>query len=260
MPITLRIQDEWRTAGALLAAGPWPEIEQAAKPYKPHRVAEQAIRQLKSFNAHPAVLEVQNIVGDGAGLSALYAQATRGWGALASPVSDFATRADLSALWADSQADWTQAEADAQAVLARADLAGFLDRALGVQHRVIYPNLLLPGLRHVSATVDEGVVLAAPPPKAWGTSPPWRYSERHDEALAAWCEALALAALAPLHPGRAEVLALALTVLFLRQAEGSAAGDQFMVMEKKTRQLKDLPAQVMALEAALSANTPPNQW
>lgn len=260
MPITLRIQDEWRTAGALLAASAWPEAEQAAKPYKPHRVAEHAIRHLKPFNAHPAVLAVQQVVGEGAGLSTLYAQAATGWGALAGPVSDFAARADLPTLWADAQADWAQAEADAQAVLARADLAGFLDRALGGQHRVIYPNLLLPGLRQVTAPLAEGVLLAAPPPKAWGTSPPWRYSERPDEALAAWCEALALAALAPLHPGRAETLALALTVLFLRQAEGEAAGDQFMVMEKKTRQLKDLPAQVMALETALSANTPPHQW
>lgn len=261
MPITIRIHDSWRAAGALLAAGHWPETEQAARPYKPHRVAEQAIRQLRPFNAHPAALAVNKLVGEGAGLSALYAQASAGWGDLAGAVADFTARADLPALWSAAQADWAQAEADAQAVLARADLAGFLDQTLGVAHRVIYPNLLLPGLHFVTADLPEGgVLLAAPPPKAWGASPPWRYSERHDEALAAWCEALALAALTPLHPSRAVTLALALTVLFLRQAEGEAAGDQFMVMEKKTRNLKELPSQVMALENALQAGKPAESW
>lgn len=260
MPLTIRIAESWRTAGALLAASHWPEAEQAAKPYKPHRVAEHAIRHLKLWQTHPAVLAAQTQVADGAGLSAFYTQAMQGWGPLAEAVNDFASRANLANLWAEAQTDWDQAEADAHAVLARADLAGFLDQALGVQDRLIYPNLLLPGLRHVVAHTPTHVLLVAPPPKAWGTSPPWRYSERPDETLAAWCESLALAALAPHHPSRAETLALALTVLFLRQAEGEAAGDQFMVMEKKTRNLKDLPAQVMALETALSANTPPHQW
>ena len=41
-------------------------------------------------------------------------------------------------------------------------------------------------------------------------------------------------------------------MLFLRQAEGDAAGDQFMVMEKKTRGLKNLPAVVAALETVLA--------
>jgi len=41
-------------------------------------------------------------------------------------------------------------------------------------------------------------------------------------------------------------------VLFLRQAEGEAAGDQFMVMEKKTRGLKNLPTVVMTLESILA--------
>jgi hypothetical protein len=41
--------------------------------------------------------------------------------------------------------------------------------------------------------------------------------------------------------------------LFLRQAEGAAAGDQFMLMEKQTRRLPQLPAVVAVLETALKA-------
>jgi hypothetical protein len=91
-----------------------------------------------------------------------------------------------------------------------------------------------------------------PPPLAWGTSLPWRYSERPDESLAKISETFArglFEALAPaeLHT-KGEVFALAASVLFLRRAEGEAAGDQFMVMERKTRGLKNLPAVVAALE------------
>jgi hypothetical protein len=51
---------------------------------------------------------------------------------------------------------------------------------------------------------------------------------------------------------RAEVLGLAAAVLFLREAEGRDAGDQLMVMQKKTRGLKQLPAVVLQLETLLA--------
>src|SRR5574341_621600 len=124
---------------------------------------------------------------------------------------------------------------------------------------VFVPNLLFPGQRSVAAGSASEVVVCLPPPLAWGTSPPWRYNERPDEVLAKLSEAFARflfedglpAAHAALQP-RAEVFALASAVLFLRQAEGEAAGDQFMVMEKKTRGLKSLPAVVAALETVLA--------
>jgi hypothetical protein len=112
------------------------------------------------------------------------------------------------------------------------------------------------------ATPSEWVVYA-PPPKAWGTSPPWRYAERPDEVLAALAEAFARlwfetelpAEDAALRPA-AELFALAVAVLFLRLAEGPAAGDQFMVMEKRTRKLPRLPQVVAALEPLVSGATP----
>jgi hypothetical protein len=39
-------------------------------------------------------------------------------------------------------------------------------------------------------------------------------------------------------------------VLFLREAEGPAAGDQFMLMEQRARRLPQLPAVVAALAHA----------
>ena len=49
------------------------------------------------------------------------------------------------------------------------------------------------------------------------------------------------------------VVIAVLAVLFLREAEGPAAGDQYLVMEKKARGLKTLPAAVAALEPLLAA-------
>lgn len=261
-PVLVRSDDRLRLAGSLLAASDWPEREQAAKAYKPHRVAEQAQRRFAPHRGQAAVAETQRLVGAGEGLERLYAYALRGdWpAALAEGLPDFKAAAQPEAFWADTEADWTQAEADARVVLARADLAQFLGDLFGPldQPLVFVPNLLFPGRQSLAVADSSEVVVCAPPPKAWGTSPPWRYHERPDEVLAGLAEAFArrlfLSRLADdqaawqAHAGR---FALAAAVLFLRQAEGEAAGDQFMIMEKRTRGLPDLPAVVGALQAAL---------
>jgi hypothetical protein len=246
-----------RLAGIVLAASEWPAREQAAKPYKPHRVAEQARKFFSAWAAHPAVVVVNARVSNGEGLRAFYGHALNGvWPAdLEAPMQDFAARVRLEEFWAETHAEWMQAEADTREVLARADLAHFLTELFGppARARVVAPNLLFPGLIPMVIHSAQETVLCAPPPKAWGASPPWRYTERPDEVLAAFSEAFAHGALdaTALQP-HAELWALAAAVLFLRHAEGEAAGDQFMLMEKRTRNLPHLPHAVMALETYLA--------
>lgn len=258
MPITVRLDDRLRLAGALLAASDWPEHEQAVKAYKAHRVADAAHKALSAHHAHPAVQTVRALAGHGEGLDRLYAHALNGdWpDGLAVPVADFAAVADLAGFYAGHAADWAQAEAEARAVLARADLGQFLADLAGPQTRafVFVPNLLFPGRQRVACASPAEVVVASHPPIAWGTSHPWRFDERPDESLALISEAFArfLFAQAGLAE-RAEALGAAAAVLFLREAEGQAAGDQYMVMEKKARGLKTLPAAVAALEPVLAA-------
>lgn len=258
MPITVRLDDRLRLAGALLAAGDWPEYEQAVKAYKAHRVADAAHKTLSAHQAHPAVQAVRALVGRGEGLDRLYAHALNGdWpDGLAAQVADFAAVADLAGFYAGHAADWAQAEAEARAVLARADLGRFLIDLAGAQTRafVFVPNLLFPGRQRVACASPAEIVVASPPPIAWGTSHPWRFDERPDESLALISEAFArfLFAQAGLAE-RAEALGAAAAVLFLREAEGQAAGDQYLVMEKKARGLKTLPAAVAALEPVLAA-------
>jgi hypothetical protein len=255
--IAVRLDERLQLAGALLAAGDWPEHEQTVKAYKAHRVAEAAHKAFAAHGAHPAVLAARALAGAGEGLDRLYAQALNGdWpGELGAQTADFAALAGLAGFLAEHAADFAQAEADARAVLARADLRQFLVDLAGPQTRtlVFAPNLLFPGRQRVACASAAEIVVASHPPIAWGSSHPWRYHERPDESLALISEAFARFLFAQAGAAQAEVWGAAGAVLFLRQAEGEAAGDQYLVMEKKARGLKTLPAAVAALEPILAA-------
>ena len=265
MLITVRLDDNLRLAGALLAAGTWPEWEQKQKPYKPHRVAEGARKYFAPYRMHPAVLRAQALAGNGEGVPELLGQALESaWpGSLGTELADFVAAARPQDFWAETDADWQAAIHELGEVLARADLGQFLADFFGPPTcpLALAPNLLFPGQRCLAWTASEALLVYAPPPLAWGTSPPWRYNERPDEVLAMVCQAYAGVLFAQHLPGLAavkvtagaEALALAAAVLFLRQAEGDAAGDQFMVIQKKVRGWRGLPGVVSALAALLAA-------
>lgn len=246
-----------RLAALLLAAGGWPEAEQARKAYKPHRVAEGARRAFGAWRDHPAVQAAEAVALGPGGVAQLFALAAAGeWGAAAGGArDDFVQQAAPDAYWAATAAEWQAAEDELGAVLARADLGGFLAALVGAPLPALtaFPMLLYPGRERVVAESAGGLVLSQPPPPAWGASPPWRYTDRPDEVLAATAEALAAALLArasdyPAVQAQATPLGLAAAVLFVRAAEGPEAADQFMLMEKRTRQLLHLPALVAALD------------
>ncbi len=245
-----------RLAGLLLAAGGWPEAEQARKPYKPHRVAEGARRTFAAWRAHPAVAAAEAVALGSGGVAQLLALAAAGdWQAAAGgALDDFVAQAQPETHLESTATDWFTAEDELTTVLARADLGAFLAELVGepLLALVVFPNLLYPGRERVVAATAEGLVLSQPPPPAWGSSPPWRYTERPDEVLAATAEALAAALLAraaayPALAAQAGPVGLAAAVLFLRAAEGPEAADQFMLMEQRTRKLPQLPALVAAL-------------
>jgi len=250
-PVTVQVRDRLRLAGCLLAAGDWPEREQAQRPYKPHRLAQAARRALAAQRRHPAVAATQGL--EPAELFRL-ALADRWPEPAAAAIADFAASQEVVSFCAESEADWQAAADDLAAVLARGDLAGFLAGLFGpLDHDLqVHPNLLYPGWQAVLVETDGQVVLSQPPPPAWGASPPWRYRERPDEVLGAVAEGLAqplfARSQAMLSTGQTPAtLALAAAVLFLRQTEGAAAADQFMLMEARARKLPRLPALVQAL-------------
>ncbi len=266
MRLSVRIPAELRLAGALLAAGDWPDREQALKAYKPHRVAETARRHCAPHRDQPAVQAAADLAAhpSGQGAQQLYAHAAAGtWpAALAAALPAFSAAAQPDTLWADTAPAWEQAETDLCAVLGQAGLPEFLETVFGPlsQTLVIYPNLLYPGRQSLAFEANGELFVCQPPPPAWGTSPPWRYHERPDEVLARLATTAAQALFERRLPAAHEALrmhaatfAVAAAVLCLRQAQDLAAADQFMLMEKKARGLPHLPQVVAALEAALAA-------
>lgn len=252
--ILTRTDDRLRLAGALLAASDWPEHEQTVKAYMPHRAAEAAHKAFTAHAAHPAVQAARALAGES--VERLYAHALNGaWpGDLGAQAEAFRAAANVSGFLADYAADFEQAEADAREVLARADLRQFLTDLAGPQTRalVFTPNLLYPGRQRVACASSTEIVVASHPPIAWGSSQPWRYNERPDETLSLISDAFARFFFSQAGAANAETWGAAAAVLFLREAEGQAAGDQYMVMEKKARGLKTLPAAVAALEPLLA--------
>ena len=242
-PVVVRVDERLRLAGCLLAASDWPEREQNQKAYRPHRLAEGARRALAAQRAHPAAEATSGL--DLARLFA-YALADDWPEGLAGAVADFAACADVAQFCADSAAEWQAAQADLETALARGDLAGFLAGLLGGQAPalVVHPNLLYPGRQALALRTRDEVMLSQPPPAAWGASPPWRYNERPDEVLGAVAEGLARPLFEQAQTDQPAVLALAAAVLFLRQAEGPEAADQFMLMEQRARKLPNLPGLV----------------
>ena len=256
--IEVRNDERLRLAGYLLAASDWPEYEQTVKAYKAHRVADAAHKFFAPAKDHPAAQGARALAGQGEGLAQLYGHALNAAWPASIPVEDFKSAAKAADFEAESKPEWDLAETESKEVMTRADLGKYLDELFGAQTRqlVFVPNLVFPGRQAVATSSASEVVVALHPPIAWGTSHPWKYNERPDEVMAKLSEALAralfeAAAPAELKP-HGEVFALAAATLFLRQSEGEAAGDQFMVMEKKTRGLKNLPAVVVALEPLLA--------
>ena len=245
-PVRVRLDERLRLAGCLLAAGDWPEREQRLKAYQPHRLAEGARRALAAQRGHPAVMAASGLAPAQCLAHALAGDWPTG---MAAAVEDFAARAEVEKFCTESAAEWQAACADLETVLARGDLAVFLAGIFGPldQGLAVHPNLLYPGRQAWAARAGDEIVLSQPPPAAWGASPPWRYGERPDEVLGAVAEGLARPLFEQARSEQAAALALAAAVLFLRQAEGPAAADQFMLMEQRARKLPHLPSLVEAL-------------
>jgi hypothetical protein len=246
-PVLVAVDARLQLAGCLLAVTDWPEREQTQKAYRPHRVAETARRALADQRGHAAAVAARGLDPQWLFSHALAADWPE---AMAPLMADFAAIAAVAQFCAESAGDWQAARADLENVLARADLAGFLAGLVdGLEPALlVHPNLLYPGRQALAVRAGDQIVLSQPPPLAWGTSAPWRYNERPDEVLGAVGEGLARPLFERAGVDQPAAWALAAAVLFLRQAEGAQAADQFMLMEGRARKMPQLPALVESLQ------------
>ena len=279
--VAVVLDDRARLVTAVLAAGGWPEREQAQLGHAVHPHAKQTRHQVRDLAGHAAVVGADQMLAAGVPVDDLFTAAmSSAWPSLEPEASlpaavtpawlpalaDFYQEAGLAAFWAEHEAAWAEAQADLVAIFQGSQLAGFLEqlnqRAAGRQRPgprpiAIMPNLVYPALASVLATPPVTLYLILPPPKAVGESPPWPYAEDPGWVRAQACQRLIaylLAdTLAQLDPARQALLTHAAVVLFQEQAGDEAEAMAYLVRTKKEQRLPQLPLVVEQLRQYLAA-------
>jgi len=191
--ITVRLDDRARLLSAVLAATDFPERAQRLKPHGTHAHARATRKQLQAYGEHPAVKATQRMLDQNIPLEAIYAlvmlmnwpemsvAALPGW---APPrynvlLRDFYEEAQLADWWQREGALWDKAVVEARNALQELRFKPFLKPFLGeIDQRLVFmPNISYPTDSDTGFQIGEELVCIAPPPLAWGDSPPWPYDE-----------------------------------------------------------------------------------
>ncbi|HRF98082.1 MAG TPA: hypothetical protein PLZ51_22905, partial [Aggregatilineales bacterium] len=92
---------------------------------------------------------------------------------------DFYAISELPAFWVKEQILWDKALLQSQKIFVKMSLRNFLKPFLGetTEKLVFMPNLGYPSDYDIGCRVGDELWCIAPPPLAWGDSPPWPYDE-----------------------------------------------------------------------------------
>jgi hypothetical protein len=269
------IDDRGRLVTAVLAAGDWPEREQAQERHAVHPHAKQTRHFVESYGGHPAVqgadARLAQLDGD---VTDLFTAAFRcrwpdfrpeeappaGWDAAAwlATLPDFWEKTAVSHFWAEHAASWQKAGDELGAIWYDSKLTNFLRRLTKrpLRHDVaIMPNLVYPALRSVLAETRDTLYLLIPPPKAVGESPPWPYDEAPDWVLSQAGHYLVHYALQDeidrFAPEKRPLLLRGAITLFLEEALDEAEAMAYMLRSKKQYDLPQLPLAIESLRQHL---------
>lgn len=271
--VTVVMDDRARLVSAVLAAGEWPEREQAQLTHAVHPHAKQTRHFLAGFADHPAVTGANQALAAGVSLDDLFSAALRcTWpdfapleplpaavdDAWVRSLADFVQATAVVTLWAEHDTAWQEALADLRAIFADDRLAHFLERLTGrpFPHRLLLmPNLTYPALSPVLAETQTAWSLILPLLKAVGESPPWPYREDPATVLAQACRRLFSHALhndlASLNEEQQALLQHAAITLFLEEALDEFEAQAYLVRSRKQHNLPRLPLVVEAMRGAL---------
>lgn len=192
--ITVRLDDRIRLLSAVLAATHFPEQSQRLKPHGTHAHSRATRKHLQDHTRHPAVVSTQALLDQGTPLEALFTCVLHyewpsmqpslalpvwvppGWG---EQLRDFYQQTALSTWWENEAFVWDKAAREAQKVFAGVDYKTFFLPFLGEipESLVFVPNISFPTDREVGMNFKGELICIAPPPLAWGDSPPWPYDE-----------------------------------------------------------------------------------
>ena len=191
--VIVRLDERVRLMSALLAATDYPEQSQKLKPHGTHAHARATRKHLAKHTDHPAVRATQAYLDQGQPIEALFALVSlMKWPELTIPTlppwvpSDFNVQlrnfyevGELQTLWEKDQLLWDKAHVQMNHVFKDVILKPFFEPFVGKidDALIIMPNISYPTAYDVGFKLGSELICIAPPPLAWGDSPPWPYDE-----------------------------------------------------------------------------------
>lgn len=192
--VIVKLDDRIRLVSALLAVTTYPDQAQKLKPHGTHAHARATRKHLADFTDHPAVQATQNLLDQNTPLEAIYALVMlMNWPDLSitamppwAPANyndhlrDFYEKSGLAAFWTQEKTPWEKSLAEAKRVFENVEFKPFFKPFLGeVKETLIFmPNISYPAAYDIGLHIGAELLCIAPPPLAWGDSPPWPYDER----------------------------------------------------------------------------------
>ena len=191
--VLVKLDERVQLMSAVLAATDYPDKIQKLKPHGAHVHARNPRKHLADHKQHPAVQATQGLLDQGTPIEALFALATlMEWPSMAMPalppwaptqynaqLRDFYTKADIEALWKKDSDLWQKALSQSQNVFKTTILTPFFEQFVGKieESMTFIPNISYPTTVDVGFKLGKQLYAIAPPPLAWGDSPPWPYDE-----------------------------------------------------------------------------------
>ena len=191
--VIVKLDDRVRLMSAVLAATDYPEKAQKLKPHGTHSHARATRKRLSEFSSHPAVQSTQTLLEEGTPLEALFALVmVMDWPTLKiaqlptfvptgynAQLRDLYEKARLSEFWEEERAAWDKSVNESKTVFSNTGIKPFFEPFFGNVKEELWfmPSVSYPTSYDVGFQIHNQLICIAPPPLAWGDSPPWPYDE-----------------------------------------------------------------------------------
>jgi hypothetical protein len=296
--VMVRLDDRIRLMSAALAATDFPEKSQQRKPHGTHAHARSTRKYVAEQASHPAIQTLQNLLDQGAPLEALFTLVMylkwpelemdnlprwvpAGWN---KQLRDFYEKAKLAEWWEKEKVVWEKCVTESKHVFEKVRFKDFLKPFVGEigEDFVFVPNIGYPTDQEIGIRLGKELLCLAPPPLAWGDSPPWPYDEdtmithSYRAALTQYGRLLLMAYLRAhpqkvaeaqktelpvgdqfqaLHPTWEEqfisLFVAAAVAMYLEDYVNEAEAKAYVLMERKARGMTILPGTVSVLRRYL---------
>jgi hypothetical protein len=194
LDVIVKLDDRVRLLSAVIAATNYPEYAQKIKPHGTHAHARATLKYVADYSDHPAVKSTQSLLDNDTPLEALFALVMlMKWSDMSiaalppwapkdynKQLADFYKKTKLADFWKQENARWEKAKTEATHVFdGKVEFKEFLAPFLGKVDKtlVFMPNISYPANHNLGFSLGDELICIAPPPLAWGESPPWPYDE-----------------------------------------------------------------------------------